>query len=222
MELLPSGRYFDDAVVITLPKRKARVQHFYRLYHERIATDTSALPPFPKPRVFTGVDALRLGKPRWFPRSPGTWGCRASHLRAIEEAALRGTRRLLVFEDDACLEDGREGLFERMTAFLEAVPDDWDFLQLGYGLRGEKSERKGAFRYADWVVDTHAIAFRGSSLPRIYRELQALRPGHAPAWIWPIDQHLCWLANTDLLRRYLPRSSLIHQNKEFPSDIQGR
>lgn len=215
---LDDGRYFDQATVISLPRRKERLLRFLDGYKERLRNEEL---PFPEPRIQPGVDASRLGKPSWFPRTAGAWGCRSSHLRVIEEAINHGVERLLVFEDDACLSDGRPKLGERMIMFLSEVPEDeWDFLQLGYRLVGELSERKGQFREAQWVVETHAIAYRGASLPKIYQSLVSLRPGGGRDWLWPIDQHLSHLHNIGKLNRFLPRNSLIHQNKDFPSDIE--
>lgn len=215
------GSYFDRAVVITLPQRRERLRHFYESWDRRLARDGEEGAPFGRPERFDGVNAITLGKPRWFRGSPGTWGCRWSHLRIIEDAANRGVERLLVFEDDACLEDGRPDLWGRLRRFLDAVPEDgWDFLQLGYEVRSELSERRGQFREAGWVVETHAMVYRGASLPRIYEELVSLEPVPRNVWLWPIDQHLAQLHRTGRLRRMLPRNSLIHQHKGFPSDIQ--
>lgn len=225
MEALKSGLYFDKTVVISLPRRKDRLAHFFRGWQQRLQIDGSDEALFGEPQPLSGVDGESLGKPSWFRGTPGVWGCRWSHLRAIEEAMNSGVERLLVFEDDACIEDGRKDLWSRMERFLKAVPDGdrdfgWDFMQLGYTVRSELAERKGEFLDAGWVVDTHAIAYRGKSFATIYQALVSLRSEPRNAWLWPIDQHLAHLHRKGILRRYLPRRSLIHQHKGFLSDIQ--
>jgi hypothetical protein len=104
------------AIVITLERRPERLARF----------DLSALPNEWTREVLAGMDGANA--PVGWPAGPGGWGCRMSHLMALERALSTRTDQLAVFEDDALF---RPGFAELVTNLLAEAPDDWEMLMLG-------------------------------------------------------------------------------------------
>jgi GR25 family glycosyltransferase involved in LPS biosynthesis len=59
----------------------------------------------------------------------GAVGAFHSHLQILKHAYHNNLERILVFEDDIKFENGFDECFEMQ---LNSVPDDWDFLYLGW------------------------------------------------------------------------------------------
>jgi predicted O-methyltransferase YrrM len=77
-------------------------------------------------RFFSAVDGRTLDHPGVV--SPGQAGCAASHLAVLREAASRGARHLLVFEDDVVLVPDFRG---RLEGALARCPASYDVFYIG-------------------------------------------------------------------------------------------
>lgn len=77
---------------------------------------------------FAAVDGQRAIVPPQWQDSPGAYGCLRSHLEVVQEARRRGWSNVLIFEDDAALD---QRLAENFSSFFAQVPDVWDMLHFG-------------------------------------------------------------------------------------------
>ena len=104
-------------------------------------------------------EVLATGKRRRHEQlTPGAVGCYHSHMSCWREAAARGERTVLVFEDDARLAPGvATAMLDTLRAADAAAPD-WDVLLFGY----ETSVPPGAGGVVpvDSFNGTHAYAVR--------------------------------------------------------------
>jgi len=65
--------------------------------------------------------------------SKGEIGCAMSHLSVYKTILKRGYKNALVFEDDIRLsEDNIHELYHTLKSSLSELPDEWEFLYLGY------------------------------------------------------------------------------------------
>jgi hypothetical protein len=170
----PDEKRFDRVVVISLPRRRDRLDRF----QAAIATMDW---PLPQPEVFDAVDGSRLPTPLQWRCGQGAWGCLQSHRNVLERALLDGQRSVLVFEDDACF---RSTFADELKQFLGRVPDDWDGLMLG----GQHLSRpveigNGVVRCVD-CHRTHAYAARGRFLRDLY-QIWVSQFGHCDAILGP-------------------------------------
>lgn len=74
--------------------------------------------PFVLPERFEAIDG----------KGHGTKGCRLSHMGVIQQTQELGLPHVFILEDDFVL---APRFTERISLFLEAVPDDWDILWIG-------------------------------------------------------------------------------------------
>ena len=88
---------------------------------------------------FPGIDGQSATPPeKWGNRTPGAWGCFASHRAVIEKAFRADWDRVLVCEDDAL------PLYPTLTseiaeAALNEFPADGDLLYLGLGFHNTRA-----------------------------------------------------------------------------------
>jgi len=131
--------------------------------------------PFAPPSLYPAVWGARTGKPDSFRDSPGAWGCWRTHCRLWEDVFSREWPGAVVFEDDAVF---RPGFAESATAFLAAVPDDWDMIYLGgQHLKGRWLDLPGGVRRAFNVNRTHAYIVRATQRSRAaYWRLCSVQP----------------------------------------------
>lgn len=186
----------DEAHVISLPERRARLLRFY-----------SGLPagwPFPPPRPHRGV---REEAPPWFRSSDGAWGCRQAHLQILQSAWDRGIEATLVLEDDAVAADHFTAAWQQLNA---RVPANWDMLMLG-GQHIEIPAGTGQIVRCVNTRRTHAYVIRLKAIPHLIRIWSAARRH--------IDHSLIDFQTSSWV--YAPRQFLFGQDAGY-SDISHR
>jgi hypothetical protein len=177
--------YFDRVVVINLKRRP-----------ERLATLKRELQahawPFAEPEIFVGIDGDRLPPPSGWNDGGGTFGCMQSHRQILERAILDDVQRLLVLEDDLCLDDG---FAEKIAGFLEVVPDDWEQLMLGgqhFGTPPQvvvpaQGDRPAVVRCTN-CQRTHLYAIRAGRFMRaLYQRWMSTTSGHCDIVMGPMQ-----------------------------------
>ena len=169
---------FDSIRVISLPDRlDRRAQIEKQLSRVGLRVGEGSV------RMF---DAIRPTEDAGFP-SIGARGCYLSHLQVLREALADGTKRLLVFEDDA--------LFTREIAHAGAlkslcVSDEWDFLYPGHIMLPAIPGPLHWVPKDDWLMCTHAYAVNRRVLKPLlaYLEDALARPvGHSDGGPMHID-----------------------------------
>ena len=126
-------------------------------------------------------DAHRPSSPGEFP-SLGARGCFESHLAILREARERGSRTLLVLEDD--LDFTRDGRARIDLTIAELAPKDWSFF---YGAHIMQAKgRRGLVQIAadEPVMTTSFVAFRSAAIPELvdFLETMSKRPAGSPDW----------------------------------------
>lgn len=165
---------FDKTFVLTLPRRKDRLDGFYALVDERIAAGDW---PFERPETRYGADGRCVPLPHWVGDgvSAGGWGCSMAYARIIEDALSHGWESVMMFEDDACFRE--PGFAAAVEAAFAAVPDDWDVFYIGGNLREPRAH--SPYVINDLIMRpyrmtaTHGFAMRPrfmrAAYERIYR-----------------------------------------------------
>lgn len=180
---------FDRIVVVNLDRRPDRLARF--------STRADRIESLAGWERLRAVDGEAVPAPPFFRSGYGAYGCRQSHLRALEDALMDGIGSLLVLEDDCrfC-----EDFDERLADFLNAVPTDWCGLWLG-GHHDETTDRvcPGVVRCRS-AGRTHAYAVRGREAMRALYRLWARSDRHIDHIVgewqskWPVyapDPMLC-------------------------------
>lgn len=126
-------------------------------------------------------DAHRPDAPGEFP-SLGARGCFESHLAILREAHERGSKTLLVLEDD--LDFTREGRARIESEITELAAKEWSFF---YGAHVMPiGGRRGLVPIAadEPVLTTSFVAFRGAAIGELVEFLEAMkkRPASSPDW----------------------------------------
>ena len=164
----PIGHYFDRAVVVNLKRRPDRLAQFFR--------GLPADAPFPRPIIIEATDGRGSDYPESWASGRGSWGCRCSHVRILNQAIQDNVQRLLVFEDDCVFEDH---FSRKLQRFLQRVPA-WDCLMIGGQHRSGRpldSGVRGIVRCQN-TQRTHAYAVQGQFM-RDLRDLWAgMTTGH--------------------------------------------
>lgn len=76
------------------------------------------------------TDGVKLGMKSIYTNiTPGALGAYHSHLNLLKDAYANNFESILIFEDDVRFEPGFQDYFEEQFA---SVPDDWNFLYLGW------------------------------------------------------------------------------------------
>ncbi|GAB6188123.1 glycosyltransferase family 25 protein [Thermopirellula anaerolimosa] len=193
--------FFERVYVINLKRRP-----------DRLRTCLARLQrhgwPFKPPQVYAAIDGDKVGVPPEFTQGGGAYGCRMSHLRILQDCLMDDVSSVLILEDEA---DITEGFSERVRAFLEKVPSDWQGIMLGgqHHAPPIPTGIPGVVRVR-YCQRTHAYAAR-----RDY--MQALQRRWANATV-----HIDWLMRDWQHQHivYAPESWLIGQ-AGGRSDIRG-
>jgi hypothetical protein len=170
---------FDKTILLNLHRRSDRLAMF--LGQVNRMADHGAW-PFGYVERFPGIDGQLVPTPSWCVSrakamlGPGSWGCTLSYATIFGQAISEGLDNILVFEDDAVFVPG---FGEKVQAYLEHVPDDWDSIYIGGYPRETRAHPP--IEINQYVVRpyrvtaTHAFAVR-APLMRAYLELMFEMP----------------------------------------------
>lgn len=169
--------------------------------------------------VFNAIDAKTLGiRHEGANLRPGMVGCFLSHYMLLQIAIMNNLESILIFEDDVNPIINAKVLLENAE---KCVPDDWEFLWLGYSYSGKQWEaNRGKSIQVNnyWQIPaptwgTQAFAIRGKeTIKKIYKELSTIKT--------QIDVQL----TTDVLKRLKIKTYAItpcaFQQSTSKSDVQ--
>jgi len=164
----------DEQYVINLKRNEGRLKRF-RAEAARIGLKDY--------RVFEGIDGPKLGITHKHSlgrrqigfENDGLVGCFMSHYLCIRDAIERGYQRIVIYEDDVKF---MKGFNEVFRYGFRQVPEDWEFLILGYVERKAHWDFKQKLN--DYVVipndpiGTHAYMIQGEGLQKVYAGLQTI------------------------------------------------
>lgn len=205
----PYKHFFGRVVCINLLRRP-----------ERWARFQASLPkcwPFRPIERFRATDGKLVSAPLGWRGGDGTWGCRMSHIRALEAQASEEFNGVpwLILEDDAHF---NEDFGVRVAEFLKHLPSDWEGIMLG-GQHNKWTRPPNVNSHVVRVQNagrTHAYAVRGRGLQLFLSALLSWKPGdadeHADFVMASLHSQSVW---------YAPSKWLVAQN-ENTSDINGR
>lgn len=152
--------------------------------------------------------------------SLGARGCFESHLSILHEARDRGSKTLLVLEDD--LDFTRDGR-ARIEAILDELAGrDWSFF---YGAHVMPTElRHGLVEIPpnEPVMTTSFVAFRGAAIPALVDFLQAMskRPAGSPDWgPMHVDGAYTVFRNLNPKHRTFAAFPSLGRQRSSPSDV---
>ncbi len=201
---------FDRVLCLNLDRRPQRWEAFCERLKKRDDW------PFPEPERYSAIDGKEIPSddfppPERWKSSPGARGCFLSHRQILGEIAA-GTENVLILEDDAfCVKN----FSEKVTAFLDAVPDDWDQIYLG----GQHLQWSRDPRYVnDQVVTssnvnrTHAYAVTPRYAQIVFEKFSEDK------MIVPVDHQYGTFHKTGAYRIYCPHQWLMGQVDGY-SDI---
>lgn len=136
-------------------------------------------------RAYNNVRTVLKAKKQdhWNLKGANHYACLLSHVRAYQDALLKGYKRIAVFEDDVMFHKAFESM---LTKVAQKLPQDWDLLYLGCSTRlAGKSTQTICYR------TTHAIwgAFAYLLNARVMKRLVKLALPHphstTDAWLLP-------------------------------------
>lgn len=108
--------------------------------------------------------------------SPGAFGCKQSHIHALEHGLETGADSMIIFEDDAMFDPDFTPKFDRA---IKAIPSDWEMLYLGFNKLDNNFTMLGdGFAQLHGSFSSHAIGLRSRDM--IALALRAMR-SDAPA-----------------------------------------
>jgi len=193
---------FDQAFVINLDRRPDRWESFRA---QRL--------PFDVERV-TAIDRQAVGEPATWSTPGGSYATFQSHLKAWKLAQKRKANTVVVFEDDAIIP---RRFKHRLTAFLEAVPQDWQ----GLHLETEANKTPGGNALHPGLIADHvsgnvlrarfaigAVAYVLRE-PLITRAIESPHHGHVDRYLQTFQLEGRW---------YLPKRMIVRHHGGFESD----
>ena len=148
---------------------------------------------FDDPRV-TLFEAVRPVDAAGF-TSVGVRGCFLSHMGVLQDAAAKGLKRILIFEDDLNFEDDFDLRAQSVIPELKSL--DWSIFYGGYEIAPMPSPEKRVVAVPpDTVVLTlHFVALQGAAIGLAANYLAAMldRPEGAPdGGPMQVDAAYCW------------------------------
>ena len=192
-------KLFDKAFVINLPFKQDRLSAFMSRVPQCVGQVT----------VWPAIHGDTVLHPNWWTAGNGAWGCYRSHLGILEHCYNTGVENYIVFEDDAIF---RPEFEEQLSAFMAALPDDWEQCYLGGQLLHEVEHPP---RYVNEnclipynVNRTHCFAVHRRGYQKLYQHLHATPFSAAEH----IDHHLGRLHEWGTLRLYVPPRWLVGQD----------
>lgn len=166
-------KLFDRVVVISLARRKDRLDSFLQKYPVSL----------PSPVVYEAVDGSVDKPPEWWNRSSGAWGCARSHSDVFKSAVKDSLDSILIFEDDC----GFAPDFDSRIRTLE-IPDDCQCLYLGGEIRPRNAFchfSEGLARVQKTIIRMHAYAILGSPTIKLISDYIDI----GSHWLYPKARH---------------------------------
>lgn len=205
----PMETFFEEIYCVNLGRRPGRWKEFQ-----------SGVPkdwPFAEIKRFNAIDGRLCPSPAWWNQGNGAWGCYQSHLSIIQSCLNRGVDSVLLLEDDAFF---CENFKEKVTKFLQAVPNNWGMIYLGgQHLKVSTPPKKVSDQvYIPYNVNrTHAFALSGQTMRAVYKHLNSheWNKGHH------VDHHLGKFVQNRKHPIFCPPEWFVGQ-RGFDSDISGR
>lgn len=191
------GHAFDRVVVINLHRRPDRL----RMFHAHRW-------PFAKVQTFPAIDAkwATLG-------GNAAAACMLSHMSVLAQAIADDLESVLVFEDDA---EPVEGFAEKLQAFLERVPSDWECLMLGGQLFDESQsvDCGNGVRAVSHCERLHAYALNRSGM-RSLMEYWSKCVGHCDHRIaeWQDAGHKAYAPSEFIVAQSAGQSDITFDNQ---------
>lgn len=206
--MLEMQRLFEKVFVINLEFKTERLARFCKQF-PRCLSDVV---------VWKAVHGDSTIVPSWWSAGRGAYGCYRSHMAILEYCINEQVESYLVFEDDAIFVENFE---EELSAFLNAVPEDWQQIYLGGQLFHEiKNPPKRINKYCLTpynVNRTHAFAVHRRGYQALVDHLYQLpfaKHEH-------IDHHLGRLHESGGFAVYVPNRWMVGQGQDW-SNISGR
>ncbi len=160
--------YFDRVAVINLPARRDRLRSIkIEISKLGISENVVEIPEAPIPLDDGG-----------FP-SRGVFGNYLSHLSILKGALAKGTKRLLVLEDDAIFSRAARSSLNQSKILQQVEGQEWSMWFLGHKLRSElRKSPKGAIPNDMEFHWAHAYAVHHESLTELidFLERSMARP----------------------------------------------
>ncbi len=206
------ARHFDRTVVISLPDKTERRE---RLLLDLTACGLACEDTVVWQKAVNGhVGTLHT----LWKQSPGAWGCRASHLQALQEAVAAGVETLLILEDDACFHPRTA---QWLAELMPLLPEDWDLFFLGgQHMTAPSATAHPKLQLGRRIGRTHAYAIHCRAFAKLIEAVGSLEEYQAnPSW--HVDHQLGSGMLSGRWKAYAPAWWLAGQ-EEGASSISGR
>ena len=220
--ILPKNRDFGEVFLITLEKRKDRLQQFLNGYNasDMNAYDLTKFNALDGSKIklhtvpLTDLAQLELKqletigfRYKHYQLTKGAIGCYLSHVRIWERIMQSNKEHALIFEDDASIPIN---CALRMKRFLHLIPDDWDVVL--FGKHCSDCEDLGKYLKVNRFILLHSYMISRRGISKILDE------GN----LFPISQQLdAYLSEiTYKLNIYAPKTNIVNQIKSR-TDIQA-
>jgi GR25 family glycosyltransferase involved in LPS biosynthesis len=150
--------------------------------------------------------------------TPGMLGCFLSHFSIIKDAVDKGYDKILIFEDDVKFMPGFDFMMDKA---LKEMPEDADFIWLGYNIHSQvKLEQiveinKSWIRTpSHWGTHCYGILNR-ETIRKVYDGLREMKN--------QVDiQLILNVLPKQNINHYAVVPALVIQNSQFESDCQTR
>lgn len=206
--------YFDLVYLINLASRRDRRREMIAEF-KRVGIE-------PESPQLVWFNAVRPDDAGPFP-TLGAHGCFLSHLRVLEDAAAKGSRRILIMEDDL---DFLPDFANRIPSLLEALrANDWSVVYGTYLLEGPQPSAPGPFVELDpevRLINSQFLGFQGEAIRECAEYLEAMlrRPlGHPDGGPMHVDGAYSWYRRVHPHRRTVIASPQLGFERPSRTDV---
>lgn len=161
------------------------------------------------------VDGRKDKPPAWWKAGEGAWGCRESHLKAINQAQADGLKNILILEDDAVF---HEDAGQFLSELFSSLPPHWELFFLGgQHLVPPSKTAHPLLLKGHGISRTHAYVASHRAFSK-FRSLIAKSSPYHQQDDWHLDHYLAHLQREKCLKAYAPSWWLAGQEASH-SDI---